>query len=177
MPFLPPNQQCQSTEGSYRLLKCTDINTVDSVNSGIWCLRRWIVMQFWITNNSNNKAYCKYTALTDILHSTLRCHSNKTHAMACTNCKYTLQCTTRGHPLAFRQVTSGSVQKCRNAASDRQTHTHTHIDSRDHYTFHVIYDSQYVTITDWQDNQPFTGLLFQDNMGKPAPDRLNQSGF
>jgi len=27
------------------------------------------------------------------------------------------------------------------------------------------------------DRQPFIGLFFQDNLGKPVPERLNQSGF
>jgi len=128
MPFLPPNQQCQSTEVSYRLLKCTDINTVDCVdcvNSDTLCLRRWIAMQLWITNNSNNEAYSKHRALTEILRSTISCHSNKTHATACTNCKSTQQCTTRGHPLAFPQVTSRSVRERGEGQTDRHTHIQT----------------------------------------------------
>jgi len=31
--------------------------------------------------------------------------------------------------------------------------------------------------TENTDLHPFNGLFFQDNLGKPAPQRLNQSGF
>jgi len=47
----------------------------------------------------------------------------------CTNCKSAQLCTTRGHPLQFHRVTSGSVQQCGNVARDRQRQTdrHAHI--------------------------------------------------
>jgi len=31
--------------------------------------------------------------------------------------------------------------------------------------------------SDWTDRQLFNGLFFQDNLGKPAPERLNSPGF
>jgi len=31
--------------------------------------------------------------------------------------------------------------------------------------------------TDDSSQTPFSGLFFQDNLGKSAPERLNQSGF
>jgi len=40
----------------------------------------------------------------------------------CTGRKPAQQCTTRGHPLPFCQLTSGFVQYCRHVAADRHTH-------------------------------------------------------
>ena len=47
-----------------------------------------------------------------------------------------------GHPLLLPQVTSGPCNSVgMQPLTDRQTHRHTHTDTRDHNTFRVVYDS------------------------------------
>jgi len=48
---------------------------------------------------------------------------------------YRLQIRPMGQPLPFPKITSGSVQQCKNAARDRQTHTHRQTDGCDRYAF------------------------------------------
>jgi len=48
---------------------------------------------------------------------------------------------TRGHPLPFPKLHPGpSSSVGMQRGTDIQTHTETHTDGRDHYTFRVVYD-------------------------------------
>ena len=66
MPFLPPSQQCQSTEGINKVWKAYSINQnirdVNELNSG-WDMIMWCELQWTAIDEAHNEWYKLWTFL------------------------------------------------------------------------------------------------------------------